>query len=545
VKKKVYVIGHKNPDTDSVCSAIVYASLKNEISEIEHEPLVQGPLKQQTEYVLNRFGIKKPRQKTILDTVARDIMSPTVLAVNKDDTIKQAGTLLVDRRIRSAPVVDNRNKLTGMLTEQNFANFYLMELGDKHKRAIEINLAALVQTLNGQPITSFDNNKTLEARIFVGAMNLESLLSYITNNDVLVIGNRWDTLKKVLNTGVGAVVLSGGHDIPADIVAIADGKNVPLIKVDYDTYKASRLIAMCVPVRKVMNRSVVSLDEEAGLEEIKKTLLDHKYSIPVVDKQKHVIGILSRSDLINRERKKVILVDHNEKSQSLDNIDDVDVVEILDHHRIGNVETLQPILMLCHPVGCTATLVLEHFDNHKKSISASYAALLFAAIISDTQIFKSPTTTERDRKAADRLAEIANLCLDDFAMEVFSAGLDIKNRSLAELLYQDFKESAARETRIGIGQVELMSFNDISPLKERMPPFLRAERVRKKLNLVALAFTNIMKEETLLFFDSDDPTRKQLALARKIFDNNNHFVLLPETVSRKKQILPLLVRPFL
>lgn len=544
MKKKVYIVGHKNPDTDSVCSAIVYAKLKNATSETEHEPLVQGPLKAQTEYVLNRFGVSRPRQKTSLDTVARDIMSGDVLVVNENDAIKKAGTIIVDQGIRSLPVVDDNNKLTGMLTEQDFANFYIMELGDKHKRAIEINLPALIQTLNGQPMTPVDKTVTLEARIFVGAMNLGSLLSYITNNDLLVIGNRWDTLKEVLLSGVGAVVVSGGHDIPKEIIEIAQDKKVPLIKVDYDTYKAARLVAMCIPVKNIMNRQVESFHEEIELEEIRKGLLDHNYNIPVVNRQKQVIGILSRSDLLNRERKRAILVDHNEKSQSLDNIDDVDIVEILDHHRIGNIETLQPIPMLCRPVGCTATLVTEQFNLKNVDITPVDAALLLSAIISDTQIFKSPTTTQPDRDAATRLAKLANLEIESYAMDLFAAGMDIKNMSLEELLHQDFKESAARDTRLGIGQVEVMTFDDLPTFRTNIPVFLRSERERKRLHLIALAFTNIVKEETWLFIDADDETHKQLVAANKIFENRTE-IHLPGVVSRKKQLLPLLARPFL
>ena len=491
-QEKIFVIGHKNPDTDSICSAIAYADIKNRTSQkVKYIPKRAGQINEETEYVLNRFGMQPPGYLSNIGTQIKDMdirMSPEA---DKSMSLKNAWDLMMEKSIVSLPIRDREGQLEGLIT-----------IGDIAK-------------------------------------------TYMDTTDSYLLSRAKTQYRRIAETIAGTVVEGNEHGYFTKgkvLVGKAKEQSIVIIQTPYDTFTIARLINQSIPVRYIMKTdNLVTFNTEDFTDDIQNEMIKHRHrAFPVINKKGKCIGTISRRNFLDMHRKKVALVDHNEKDQAVDNIDKAEIVEIIDHHKLGSLETMVPISFRNQPVGCTATILYEMYGEQKLEISPSIAGLLCAAIISDTLMFRSPTCTLSDKMAAGALALIAGINIEQFAKEMFKAGSNLKDKSPEEIFYQDYKKFIAEdEINFGVGQISSMDSDELAEIKERLVPFMVSECGRHGVTRVFFMLTNIIEESTeLLYYGEGSEEMARIAFHMEpkdgVFD-------LKGVVSRKKQLIPALM----
>lgn len=542
--RSTFIIGHKNPDTDSICSSIAYSYLKNQIdSERQYFPKRIGAVSSETNYVLRYFGMEQPELITDVKTQISDITIKNIPTVKPSISMKRAWETMKENNVTTLPVSEDGLKLDGIITVGDIAQSY-MDIYDNNILAkAETPYKNMIEVLEGEMLVGNIDDSIKNGQILIGAMNPEVMESYINPKDIVILGNRYETQLCSIEMGAQCLIITGGLPVASSIKKYAESNNCAIIISPHDTYMVARLINQSVPISYFMkkaNLTIFNIDDY--IDEIREIMVKKRYrNFPVVDGENNIKGMISRASLINLKRKQVILVDHNEKSQAVDGLEEAEILEIVDHHRIGDIETSGPVYFRNQPLGCTATIIFNIYRENRVEIPSNIAGLLCAAIVSDTLMFKSPTCTPIDRAAAEELAHIAHIDMQEFAKDMFRAGSDLANKKEEEIFYQDFKQFKVGNHSLGVGQINSMDRSELDEIKGRMLQFMNKVYKEKKLDLVLFMLTDIANESTdLLFVGSHSE------LVARAFDGvmKENSIELPGVVSRKKQVIPPLVKSY-
>lgn len=539
--RKIYVIGHKNPDTDSICSAICYAELKNRITGSDkYAARRAGELNQETRYVLNRFGVAAPAYIDDVSPQVKDIDIRKVAGVNEGISLKKAWYLMKSTDVVTLPVL-LKDKLSGLITIGDIANSYMDVYDSKILSMANTPYINIIETLDGELITGDSNAVFDKGKVLVAAANPELMENYIEDGDLVILGNRYEVQLCAIEMKAGCIIVCEGAKVSLTIRKLAEEKNCTIISTPHDTYTVARLINQSMPIGYFMRKDhLITFKQETLVEDIKQVMASVRHrDFPVLSRSGKYVGMISRRNLLGMERKKVILVDHNEKSQAVDGISEADVLEIIDHHRLGNLETVAPVFFRNQPLGCTATIVYQLYNENNVVIEKTIAGLLCAAIISDTLMFRSPTCTDVDKNAARELAGIAGINIEEMATGMFAAGSDFANKTDEEIFYQDFKKFSSGQRQFGVGQISSMNREELEEIKQRIVPYIKKNFGEKENEMVFFMLTNVMETSSELIYFGNGAE----GLVMKAFGVNGSgdSVFIKGLVSRKKQLIPELI----
>ena len=542
-QEKIFVIGHKNPDTDSICSAIAYCDIKNRTSQ--HQKFIPkraGQINEETEYVLSRFGVQPPGYLSNIGTQVKDMdirMSPDA---DKGMSLKAAWDIMQENSIVSLPIRDKEGALEGLITIGDIAKTY-MDPTDSHllSRA-RTQYQKIAETIDGEVIEGNPHGYFIKGRVMVGTANPDKMKEYIEEDDMIIMGDREEDHLQAISQNVSCIIVGLGIQVSENVMKLAHEKDIIIISSPYDTFTIARLINQSIPVRYIMKtENLVTFNTEDFTDDIQDVMIKHRHrAFPVINKKGKCIGTISRRNFLGMHKKQVVLVDHNEIDQAVDNIEKADILEIIDHHKLGTLQTVQPISFRNQPVGCTGTIMYQIYGEQKLEISPKIAGLLCAAIISDTLMFRSPTCTLQDKMAAGALALIADISIEQFAKEMFRAGSNLKDKSPEEIFYQDYKKFIAEgDICFGVGQISSMDSEELKEIKERLLPFMVSECGRHGVTRVYFMLTDIITQSTELLFYGEG-SREMAENAFKMEPENDAFYL-EGVVSRKKQLIPPLM----
>lgn len=534
----VYVIGHKNPDTDSICSAIAYADIKNRTSRKTYVPKRAGQINEETEFVLNKFEVETPGYLGDVGTQVRDMEIHKTQPADSNITIKRAWELMKESGAVTLPITNREQRLEGIITVQDIAHYY-MDASDAHTMAkARTQYRSMADTLDGEVVVGNELGYFIQGKVLVAAANPEALDDVAEENDLIIIGNREEAQLHAIELGASCIIVTMGADVCDEVIQLAQKHYCVVIKTPYDTYKTAQLINQSIPVKFLMKtNNLITFHLDDFTDDVQGVMGKYRHrDFPVFDKKDRYIGTVSRRNMLNIKKKKLILVDHNEKSQAVDNIDQAEIVEIVDHHRIGSLETLNPVFFRNQPVGCTATILYNIYLENDLELSATIAGLLCAAIISDTLMFRSPTCTKWDQEAAMELAKIANIDIEQFATEMFRAGSNLSGKASEEIFYQDFKKFICGDLTFGVGQISSMDSGELAEVKDRLRPIMESECGKNGISMVFFMLTDIISESTeLLCYGVDSAKIVQESYGVTV---SNGSCYLPGVVSRKKQLIP-------
>lgn len=540
-KKKVWVVGHKHPDSDSICSAISYAYLKNAINQkedVEYEARRAGEVNPETAYILERFGVEAPELVEDAGSQVKDIKMRKTEGVSSHISIRKAWDMMKDQDIATLPVVNTRNKLEGLIVTGDIAESY-MDVYDNETLAIaRTQYKNIIETLAGKLLSGNEHGYFVKGKVVIGTATSEVLKDKIESDDLVILSDREDAQLLAIEENCSCIVVSNGFGASEKVLEAAKEKEVVIISTPYDTFTAARLINQSMPIKFFMARdnfTTFTLDDL--LSDVKKTMSEVRHrDFPVVDDDMNYIGMISRRNLLSFDKKQIILVDHNEKSQALNNIDDAEVVEIIDHHKIGDLQTLAPVYFRNQPLGCTGTIVYQMYKENGVEIEPKIAGLLCSAIISDTLMFRSPTCTPVDKMVGEELAKIAGVEVEELAIKMFEAGSNFAEKTEEEILNQDFKIFHAGDVAFGVDQVSAMGKKQLDEVKARLIPALDAMIEEKKIDMVFVMLTDILTESTDLICGGEGARE----VAQKAYPKatGEDSLWLEGVVSRKKQLIP-------
>ena len=535
----IYIAGHKNPDTDSVCSAIAYAELKKKFG-IAAMPIRIGDINKETEFVLKHFKVDMPEHLETVRTQVSDLNMDVINPVSEDISIKTAWSIMQKNNIKVLPVAEENGKLLGIITLSDITSSYMDTLENNILAVSNTPLRNIIDTLNAKLVHGEDGDFKTIGKVVIAAMIPDSMVPFIEKGDIVLVGNRKDSQIKALEIGVSCLILTCGGQIEPDVLELAQKQGCIVMETGYDTFTVARLINQSIPVGFIMTKKdLVCFNINDFIDSIKEKMLQTRYrSYPVVDDSFTIKGFISRYHLISRRRKKIILLDHNEKAQTIDGIEQADILEIIDHHRIGDIQTSYPVYFRNETVGSTATLIANlYFENGIKP-SKGIAGILCAAILSDTMKFKSPTSTYADRAVAAKLAKIADINIDEFAMLLFKAGSSLHGMSPQAILDYDFKDYHFNKYKIGIGQIYSSDLEGFTEMKETLVVYMKEVLENNDYSLILLMATDIVNEGSDLLFVGNDKDLFNRAFGTEL--ENVGSIYLKGIVSRKKQVVPLL-----
>lgn len=542
-QEKIFVIGHKNPDTDSICSAIAYCDIKNRTSQ--HQKFIPkraGQTNEETEYVLNRFGVQPPGYLSNIGTQVKDMdirMSPDA---DKGMSLKAAWDIMQENSIVSLPIRDKEGALEGLITIGDIAKTYMDTTDSYLLSRARTQYQKIAETIDGEVIEGNPHGYFIKGRVMVGTANPDKMKEYIEEDDMIIMGDREEDHLQAISQNVSCIIVGLGIQVSENVMKLAHEKDIIIISSPYDTFTIARLINQSIPVRYIMKtENLVTFNTEDFTDDIQDVMIKHRHrAFPVINKKGKCIGTISRRNFLGMHKKQVVLVDHNEIDQAVDNIEKADILEIIDHHKLGTLQTVQPISFRNQPVGCTGTIMYQIYGEQKLEISPKIAGLLCAAIISDTLMFRSPTCTLQDKMAAGALALIADISIEQFAKEMFRAGSNLKDKSPEEIFYQDYKKFIAEgDICFGVGQISSMDSEELKEIKERLLPFMVSECGRHGVTRVYFMLTDIITQSTELLFYGEG-SREMAENAFKMEPENDAFYL-EGVVSRKKQLIPPLM----
>jgi len=532
----IYITGHKNPDTDSICSVIAYSELKNKMG-FNSIPMRLGELNRETEFVLTHFKVEIPELLNTVKTQISDLDIDTVSPVTTDISIKTAWNIMKKKNIKTLPVVDENERLISVVTLSDLTAKYMDALDNNSIAASNTTLRNIVETLNAKLICGNQEDFITTGKVMVAAIAPEEMHTCIEKGDIVITGNREDGQLKALECGANCMIITMGSQ-PSDIVIQTALEHKAIIMVTpTDTFTTARLVNQSVPIGYVMSHNdLIKFNIEEFVDEIRDKMLKTRYrSYPVVDENNRIRGSISRYHLISKNKKKVILLDHNEKTQTVSGIEQAEILEIIDHHRLGDIQTNNPIFVKNEPVGSTSTIIANLFFDAGIRPSKSIAGIMCAAILSDTLKFKSPTCTYTDRITAEKLAEISGLNMEEFTTAMFKAGSSLQGKTPKDIFNQDMKEYRIDKLRVGIGQIYTLDMDSVADVKGDLLEYMEVLSKQSSYNLVMLLVTDILKQGSELLFIGDS---KELIGKAFNVELDGNSVYLPGVVSRKKQVIP-------
>lgn len=540
-QRKIYIIGHKNPDTDSICSAIAYAYLKNIEHPGHYAARRAGNINNETAFVLESFGADAPEYLENVDVQMRDIDFRETKGVPDTISIRNAWLLMRELDVVTLPITQGANKLEGLITINDIARSY-MEVLDNHVLALaRTPLSNLLEVLNGTFVCGNPHARIINGKVLIGAANLDIIEACVEEDDIVIVADREETQREAIEHGASCLIVCLNAKVSPEIIQMAEEHQCSIITTYLDTYSAARMINQCIPIKYFMRHSnLVTFQLDDSLDSAKEIMskLRHR-DFPITDDVGNYYGMVSRRNLLAMRRKQVILVDHNERSQAVNGIENAEILEIIDHHRIGALETINPVYFRNQPVGCTGTIIYQMYQEQGVTPPKQIAGLLCSAILSDTLMFRSPTCTPMDESAAQALAKLAGIDIESYAMEMFAAGSDLVGKSPEEIFHQDFKTFQVGDLVFGVAQISSMNQQELQQLQTEMDAYLTTAALTDKCDMLFFVMTNILEESSdMLFYGEQAETLVQEAFQTETTGRLCH---LPGVVSRKKQIVPVLV----
>lgn len=539
---KVYIIGHKNPDTDSICSAIAYADIKNRLSNGNRYTAKRaGQINEETEYVLKRFGVEAPGYLSDVGTQVKDMDIRETPGVPNSISIKDAWTIMKESSAVTLPITKEDGQLEGLITTGDIAKSYMDAHDNYFLSNARTQYRSIANTVDGNIVTGNSHGYFVKGKVVIGAAHPDKLGEILEEDDLAILGDRHEDHLCAIGKNVSCILVCNNAAVSEDIIKAADENQCVIICSPLDTFTVARLINQSIPVKHIMKKdNLITFQTDDFTDKIKDTMVKNRHrAFPVVNKHGKYIGTVSRRNLLGMKKKQLILVDHNEKTQAVDNIDAAEVMEIIDHHRLGSLETLQPIMFRNQPVGCTATIMYQMYAEKALEISPAIAGLLCSAILSDTLMFRSPTCTSADKMAAGALALIAGINIEQHAKEMFTAGSNLKGKTIEVIFYQDFKRFTADKTNFGVGQISSMNEEELEELKQRLIPVMQHECGKNGISMVFFMLTNIL-EETSEIICYGEGSGHLVEEAFEVTQTNGGYIL-PGVVSRKKQLIPAFI----
>ena len=534
------VIGHKNPDTDSICSAVAYAALKNRLDGDRYEPRRAGEINQETAFVLDRFHIPVPRLLGDARAQVGDIDIREIDAVTGDTTMRKAWETMRDLDITSLAITREGGGLAGLVTLSDIAMANMDGVNPRALSAASTPLRNILETLQGTLLSGDPETVFSRGKVVVGAGSPEVLETAMDSGDLVLLANRYDTQLCAIEMEAALVVICGAPTVAKTILKLAAEHGCALISTQYDTYTASFLLNQSMPVDQIMHTELRTFSLSTPVEEARKVMGQVRYNyFPVLDAEKRYVGMISKRNLLNLRRRQLILVDHNEKAQCVDGWEEAEILEIIDHHRIGTLETSSPVFFRNQPVGCTCTIIYEMYRESGITPAPDIAGVMCCAILSDTLAFRSPTCTPLDEAAARALADLAGLDCEAIAAEMFEAGEHVADRSAEEIFSQDYKVFVHGETQFGVGQGSYMSEKNREEAKERLIPYLKDAMHQAHIDMVFYMLTSVPENATEVIcagYGAEEALVRAFGVEPK-----NGSVILPQVVSRKKQFVPAII----
>lgn len=544
--RKTIVIGHKNPDTDSICSAICYANLKRILTGEAYQPGRAGHVNGETQFVLNYFKMEEPELVENVKTQVLDVEIRETKGVKKNLSLKKAWKLMQESNVVTIPAVTEEGMLEGLITVGDIAKSYMNVYDSSILSKANTPYENIVETLEGVLVVDGKNKYFDHGKVLIAAANPDMMEYYISKGDLVILGNRYESQLCAIEMDAACIIVCEGAAVSMTIKKLAQERGCAVMTTPYDTYTAARLVNQSIPISYFMTKDgIIYFEEEDYIDDIKEVMASKRHrDFPILDKNEKYKGMISRRNLLGAKGKRLILVDHNEKNQAVEGMENAEILEIIDHHRLGTVETIAPVFFRNQPVGCTATIVYQMYQENKVEIEPKIAGLLCSAIISDTLLFRSPTCTESDKRAALALAEVAGIQVEKYASSMFEAGSNLKGKTDAEIFYQDFKKFTAGKVSFGVGQISSLNAKELEALKDRMLPYMKEAKNEHDMDMLFFMLTNILTESTELLCEG--PGAKQMISTafhaeEKESTEDNQVVSLPGVVSRKKQLIPGIV----
>ncbi|MBQ2288886.1 MAG: putative manganese-dependent inorganic diphosphatase [Lachnospiraceae bacterium] len=563
-QKEIYVIGHKNPDTDSICSAIAYASLKNEIlariqkgesveqyhdflvSEGNHDEMIYVPVRAgqvntETEYVLNTFGQSVPVFMNAIRTQVCDINIRRIAPISSDFSLKKAWETMRKLDTSTLAVTDEQGLLEGLITMSDITGAYMSMLNNEILSEACTPISNILDTLNGTLVVGESDKILTKGKLVVSTATLNVIGDFVHEDDLVILGNRYEAQLSAIENKASCIIICDGAKASRTICKLAEENGCAVICTPYDTFTVTRNINQSIPVDYFMiKEGLVAFNQNDYVSDIKPTMMRLRHrDFLIIDDNYHYVGMISRRALIGMDAKKVILVDHNEMEQAAEGVDEAEVVEIIDHHKLGTVETIRPVKVRNEPVGCTATIIYEMYQENQIPLTKSIAGILCSAIVSDTLMFRSPTCTAVDQMAAEQLAEIAGVDLESHALKMFEEGSQLSKKTEFEIFYQDYKKFNAGDNCFGVGQITSVNLNELMNVQERLLEYMKSAMQDTNTSMVFFMLTDILKESTRLLFVGKEAKQ----VVENAFRQNaeEHYIDLEGMVSRKKQLIPKLL----
>ena len=534
----VYVSGHRNPDTDSICSAIAYSYLLNATNKYNAVPVRLGEINRETEYVLKRFGVEHPVLLKTVKQKVEDLNYDKVTVFSKDLTLKTAWFLLKQQNLKSAPILDEHGQLLGLLSTSNIIEGYMDQWDSEVLKKAKTPVENVIDTLEANVIYLNESLKVVEGDIHIAAMSGSEAKKRIHENDVVIVGgDRSDDLEELISVKPSLIVLTGSLTADENVVKKCEEQGISIISTPFNTYQTSQQIVQAIPVEYVMIKGdIKTFSTDDTLDYMKEVMSETRYrGYPVIDLNNRCVGSISRFALLKGLRKKVILVDHNERGQSIPGIEEADILEIVDHHRVADIQTVGPLLFRGEPLGSTATIVTKMFDELDVEMPSHIAGLLLGAVVSDTLLFKSPTCTPVDTKIAKKLAEIAGVDIQEFAMEMFKAGTSLVGKTVDEIFNQDFKKFSFDNLQVRVAQVNSMDIEGFLPYKKDMLDYMNKFAEDNNLEFTLLLLTDIINANSEIFVGGPRPELVEKAFNVQLTECQG---TLAGVISRKKQVVP-------
>ena len=539
-KEKIYVIGHKNPDTDSICSAIAYADLRQKVTGQVHEAKRAGHVNDETAYVLDRFGVEAPKLLTDVRLQVRDLDIHEMPGLKPNASIRDTWERMRQEQAKTLPIVKD-DELVGVVSTGDIAKSYMDVYDSEILSKARTQYRNIVKTLDGTMITGNEHGYFIRGKVAIGASSPNLMEEFIEKDDLVILGDREEAQACAVNIDASCMVICKDAEVSPKLIRKAKEQSIVIIQTPYDTFTTARLINQSIPVKFYMTSGPLTMFRMNDyVDDIKDIMAKKRFrDFPILDRHGRFKGFISRRRFLGASKKKVILVDHNERSQAVDGIEEAEIIEIIDHHRLGDIETVSPITFRNQPVGCTATIINQMYEENEIEVPREIAGLLCGAIISDTLLFRSPTCTPLDERTAKKLAKISDIDLEQMAQEMFNAGSNLKGKSAEDICFQDFKQFTVNDTIFGVGQITSMSKEELAAIRDMMTEHLPKVLEAHNLNMIYFMLTDILAESTELLCVGTGA--RGIALSAFDLPDNAKSLILKGVVSRKKQLIPVLV----
>ena len=551
MERDILVTGHRNPDTDSICAAIAYARLKNIINHTNrYIPCRAGNPNTETSFVLDYFKEEKPRLLESVKTQVSDVAYRKTPGVPKNMSLKQAYQIMRDSHVVTLPAVTDEGILEGLITISDIAKSYMNVYDSAVISTAKTQFKNILETLEATRVTGDIERFCEKGKGVIAAANPEMMNYYIEPHDIVILGNRAESQLSALDNGADCIIICEGANVSPTIRDLAEHNGMIIMVTSYDAYTAARLINQSIPIDFFMTKEgILSFGEDDYIDDIKEVMANKRHrDFPVLNKEGKYLGMISRRNLLGAHGKQVIMVDHNELGQALEGMENAEILEIIDHHRLGTIQTLSPVSFRNQPLGCCSTIIYQIYKENGVSVDKKTAGLLMSAIISDTLLFRSPTCTPVDEKAARELAEIAGVDIEKYAMEMFAPSANLKKKTDKEIFYQDFKIFSAGKIRFGVSQITSLNEEELTALQKRLLHFAKTALEVENLGMVFVMLTNILEQDTVLLAVgshsgelmhmafSNEPEKLQFKLEKENVEG--YSMRIPGMVSRKKQLIP-------